>query len=540
LTAQERHAMDALRDADFRALFEAAPGLFLVLDPELIIVGASDGYLRATMTEREAIVGHAIFEVFPDNPDEPEASGVTSLRASLQRVVRDRQPDGVALQRYDVRRPDGAVEERYWSPLNTPVLGAEGALKWIIHRVEDVTEVARLKRQEMERGAFLLEQQNMISQLSAANVALAANDMALRASEARLRSILTTVPDALVIIDEAGLIQSVSTTAERLFGYEAGEIEGRNVSMLMPEPYRSEHDRYLARYLATGERRIIGIGRVVLGQRRDGGTFPMELSVGEVILEGRRQFTGFVRDLTDRQESDRRLHEAQDELLHISRLSEMGQMASTLAHELNQPLAAINNYLAGAERLMQRGDYERTSIAFGKAVEQVDRAAQIIRRLREFVSKGDADRRPESLSKIVEEASALALVGAKSQGVRAAISLDPVAELAFVDKIQIQQVLVNLVRNAVEAMEEGLLRNLQVTTRRQGEMIEVAVADTGPGIAEHIKARLFEPFVTSKATGMGVGLSICRSIVESNGGRLWAEDNEGGGTVFRFTLPVAP
>ena len=532
--------MDALRDADFRALFEAAPGLFLVLDPELVIVGASDGYLRATMTEREAIVGHGIFEVFPDNPDEPEASGVTSLRASLQRVVRDRQPDGVALQKYDVRRPDGAVEERYWAPLNTPVLGAEGALKWIIHRVEDVTEVARLKRQEMERGAFLLEQQNMISQLSAANVALAANDMALRASEARLRSILTTVPDALVIIDEAGLIQSVSTTAERLFGYKAGEIEGRNVSMLMPEPYRSEHDRYLARYLATGERRIIGIGRVVLGQRRDGGTFPMELSVGEVILEGRRQFTGFVRDLTDRQESDRRLHEAQDELLHISRLSEMGQMASTLAHELNQPLAAINNYLAGAERLMQRGDYERASVAFGKAVEQVDRAAQIIRRLREFVSKGDADRRPESLSKIVEEASALALVGAKSQGLRAAISLDPFAELAFVDKIQIQQVLVNLVRNAVEAMEAGPLRNLHVTTRRQGEMIEVAVADTGPGIAEHIKARLFEPFVTSKATGMGVGLSICRSIVESNGGRLWAEDNEDGGTVFRFTLPVAP
>ena len=258
-----------------------------------------------------------------------------------------------------------------------------------------------------------------------------------------------------------------------------------------------------------------------------------------MVLEGRRQFTGFVRDLTARQESDRRLHEAQDELLHISRLSEMGQMASTLAHELNQPLAAINNYLAGAERLIQRGEYERTSVAFGKAVEQVDRAAQIIRRLREFVSKGEADRRAESLSKIVEEASALALVGARSQGVLATIDLDPKGEQAFVDKIQIQQVLVNLVRNAIEAMANAPRRNLVISSRRQGEMIEVAVADTGPGIAEHIKARLFEPFVTSKATGMGVGLSICRSIVESNGGRLWAEDNAGGGTVFRFTVPVA-
>jgi len=531
--------MDALRDAAFRALFEAAPGLFLVLDPDLVIVGASNAFLRATMTERDAIVGRGIFDVFPDNPDEKDATGVTNLGASLRRVLRNRQPDGMALQKYDVRRPDGAFEERFWAPLNSPVMGPDGALKWIIHRVEDGTEGARLRQNEVDRGAFLLEQQNMIAQLSAANEALAANDMALRASEARLRSILTTVPDALVIIDEQGLIQSVSTTAERLFGYEAGEIAGCNVSMLMPEPYRSEHDRYLSRYLTTGERRIIGIGRVVLGQRRDGGTFPMELSVGEVVLEGRRQFTGFVRDLTDRQESDRRLHEAQDELLHISRLSEMGQMASTLAHELNQPLAPINNYLAGAERLIQRGEYERTSVAFGKAVEQVDRAAQIIRRLREFVSKGEADRRAESLSKIVEEASALALVGARSQGVLATIDLDPKGEQAFVDKIQIQQVLVNLVRNAIEAMANAPRRNLVISSRRQGEMIEVAVADTGPGIAEHIKARLFEPFVTSKATGMGVGLSICRSIVESNGGRLWAEDNAGGGTVFRFTVPVA-
>jgi two-component system sensor kinase FixL len=531
--------MDRLQDADFRTLFEAAPGLYLVLDPELTIVGVSDAYLRATMTERDAIVGRNIFEVFPDNPDDPDASGVANLDASLRRVLRDRQPDGMALQQYDVRRPDGAFEERYWSPLNSPVLAADGTLKWIIHRVEDVTDVARMRQVESERGAYLLEQQNIITQLSTANEALAANDRALRASEARLRSILTTVPDALVIIDEAGLIQSVSTTAEQLFGYDAGEIQGRNVSMLMPEPYRSEHDKYLARYLSTGERRIIGIGRVVLGQRRDGGTFPMELAVGEVILEGRRQFTGFVRDLTDRQESDRRLHEAQDELLHISRLSEMGQMASTLAHELNQPLAAINNYLAGAERLMQRGEYAGTATAFAKAVEQVDRAAQIIRRLREFVAKGEADRRTESLVKIIEEASALALVGAKSQGVRAAISLDPEGEFAFVDKIQIQQVLVNLVRNAIEAMATSPLRNLLITSRRAGEMIEVAVADSGPGIAEAIKARLFQPFVTSKPTGMGVGLSICRSIVESNGGRLWAEDNAGGGTVFCFTVPAA-
>ncbi len=540
MTAPKPQAEARLRAADFKTLFEAAPGLFLVLDPELTIVAASDAFLRAAMVERGAIVGRALFDAFPDNPEQPEASGLAGLRASLHRVLRDRAPDVVAPRRFDIRRPDGSFEPRYWSAFNCPVLAPDGALRWIIHRIEDVTEVALLRQAEADRGASLLEQRTVIAQLSAANQALAANDMALRASEARLRSILTTVPDALVIIDEAGVIELVSTTAEQLFGYSAAEIEGCSVNILMPEPYRSEHGKYLTRYLTTGERRIIGIGRVVLGQRRDGRTFPMELSVGEVVLEGRRQFTGFVRDLTDRQESDRRLHEAQDELLHISRLSEMGQMASSLAHELNQPLSAISNYLAGAERLIGRGDYAATAIAFGKAVAQVDRAAQIIRRLRDFVSKGEAERRTESLPKIIEEASALALVGAKSEGVRATIDLDPAARWAFVDKIQIQQVLVNLVRNAVEAMASAPRRELAIVTRRSGETIEVAVADTGPGIAELIKARLFQPFVTSKATGMGVGLSICRSIVESNGGRLWAEDNEGGGAVFRFTLPTPP
>lgn len=532
--------MDPWTEPDFRALFEAAPGRYLVLNPDLIIVGATDSYLHATMTRREDILGRALFEVFPDNPDDPDATGEANLRASLQRVLRFRQPDAMPIQKYDVRRPDGTFEERYWGPLNTPVAGPDGVVRWILHRVEDVTDLVRLRQEGGERDAFILEQQRAITHLKTANERLAANDEALRDGEARLRSILETIPDAMVVIDDTGAMLSFSSTAERLFGYTAAEVTGRNVSLLMPEPYRSEHDNYLARYLRTGERRIIGIGRVVLGQRRDGGTFPMELSVGEVIIEGRRQFTGFVRDLTERQESERRLHEAQAELLHISRLSEMGQMASALAHELNQPLAAINNYLSGAERLMKRGEMERATDAFGKVVEQVDRAAQIIRRLREFVSKGDADRRVESLPKIIDEASALALVGARSQGVKAEITLDPAAETAFVDKIQVQQVLVNLVRNAVEAMAVSPVRKLLVGTRRVGEMIEVRVADTGPGIAPHIKARLFEPFVTSKATGMGVGLSICRSIIESHGGRMWVEDNPGGGTVFRFTVLAPP
>ncbi len=358
--------------------------------------------------------------------------------------------------------------------------------------------------------------------------------------EAHLRSILETVPDAMVIIDEGGLVQSFSATAERLFGFTAGEIQGRNVSVLMPMPYRQEHDGYLERYLMTGERRIIGTSRVVVGQRKDGSTFPMELFVGEVLLEGKRQFIGFVRNLTERHERERRLHEVQSELLHVSRLSTMGEMASTLAHELNQPLAAIANYLQGSRRLLQDSPDKRATLvldALDKAAEQAVRAGDVIQRLRDFVARGETERRIESIKKLIEEASALALVAAKEKSVRVIFELDPVIDLVLVDKIQVQQVLLNLLRNALEALEGSDRRELTIVTSPAGDgMIAVDVADTGHGIAPEIAPRLFLPFVTTKRQGMGIGLSISRTIVESHGGLMTVQPNPGGGTVFRFTL----
>src|SRR5690606_17553160 len=228
----------------------------------------------------------------------------------------------------------------------------------------------------------------------------------LQQSEAHLRSILDTVPDAMVVITERGVMQSFSTAAERLFGWDADEVLGRNVRMLMPEPYRSQHDGYLDRYLTTGERRIIGVGRVVVGERKDGSTFPMELAVGEMISGDQRFFTGFVRDLSERQQTEQRLQELQSELVHISRLTAMGEMASALAHELNQPLSAMANYLKGSQRLLAADPVprERLQDAIGKAGDQAPRAGDIIRRLRDFVARGEAERRVESLPKLIEEA----------------------------------------------------------------------------------------------------------------------------------------
>lgn len=362
----------------------------------------------------------------------------------------------------------------------------------------------------------------------------------LMAREAHLQSILDTIPDAMIVIDEQGFMRSFSSAAERLFGHKAADVLGRNVSMLMPAPYRENHDGYLQRYLTTGERRIIGIGRLVVGERKDGSTFPMELAVGEMRSSNQRFFTGFVRDLSERQKTEARLQELQSELVHISRLTAMGEMASALAHELNQPLSAIANYLKGSRRLLE-GSSDATSAtlrgAMDKAGEQALRAGQIIRRLRDFVARGESEKRVEGLTKMVEEASALALVGAKEHGVNVRFQYDPNTDLVLADKVQIQQVLLNLMRNAIEAMTESPRRDLSLTTQAHHDgNVLISVADTGPGISKEVSEQLFQPFVTTKRHGMGVGLSISRTIIEAHGGQIWAEPTPGGGATFRLTL----
>jgi two-component system sensor kinase FixL len=294
--------------------------------------------------------------------------------------------------------------------------------------------------------------------------------------------------------------------------------------------------------MTTGERRIIGIGRVVVGQRKDGSTFPMELAVGEMKSGDRRFFTGFIRDLTERQQTEARLQELQSELVHISRLTAMGEMASTLAHELNQPLSAIANYLKGSRRLLE-GATEEKFVAMGdaldKAADQAMRAGQIIRRLRDFVARGESERRVESITKLVEEASALALVGVKDLGIRVQFEFKPETDLVIADRVQVQQVVLNLIRNAMDAMETSQRRDLVVAIAPAGDgLVKISVADSGSGIAPEIAEQLFQPFITTKRQGMGVGLSISRAIVEAHSGRIWAEPNPTGGTIFHFTLAV--
>jgi two-component system sensor kinase FixL len=361
-------------------------------------------------------------------------------------------------------------------------------------------------------------------------------------SDVLFRALIATAVDGIMVIDEQGRIEVYNEACARMFGYRADEVVGQNVKMLMPPPYHEGHDDYLSRYRETGEARIIGIGREVVGRRKNGTTFAMYLSVGEGRFDGRRIFLGIVHDISERKADEQRIQELQKEVLHATRLTTAGQLSAALAHELNQPLTAIMNYSGALKSLAERnqgadGDMMRDIAT--RIGEQTERAGEIIRRLRGFVSKREPDQVAQDLNSVIEESMALGFVGAADTSVKLRSNLAKGLPPVAMDKIQIQQVMVNLVRNAVEALQDSPRRLLTISTAHDGdEFVRVSVADTGPGLPKEVAASLFQPFVTTKSQGLGIGLSICRTIIETHRGRLWMESNKGGGAVFHFRLPA--
>lgn len=355
-----------------------------------------------------------------------------------------------------------------------------------------------------------------------------------------LHALIDTVPDAMIVIDRTAAIVSFSKGAERMFGYNEEEVLLENVSMLMPSPDREAHDGYIQRYIETGEKRIIGIGRVTTARRRDGSTFPIDLSVGEMTFGKSRVFAGFIRDLSEQRETERQLHILQAELAHVSRITSMGTLANSLAHELNQPLTAVTNYVEAANDLLDQPTPQNLVMvrqALSECAAEAIRAGKIIHRLREFIMRGQVSPEIASLSRLVKEATALALINGNGRDVDFESHLDPDCDRVLVVPVQIQQVLVNLLLNALEAMAESPTKRIIVSSAPEpGGKVCVSVSDSGPGLDPHVAERLFHPFISTKASGMGLGLSICHTIINAHGGKIWAGPSEIGGTYFRFTL----
>ena len=395
------------QDFDYRAFFHSAPGLYLVLDPNLRVVTASDSYCDAILTDRDAIVGRGIFEILPDNPGDPSAGGPRNLRESLERVLQTRRRDAMPIQRYDVRRPDGSFEERHWSPMNVPFLDGAGAVRWIVHRVRDVTQALRDRDTIESQRMLASEQEDLIAALRAANRELADRD------------------------------------------------------------------------------------------RQPGDT------------------------------------------TKLGRLNTIALMTSAIAHDMSQPLVAASNYISAFIRKNQGVTLSEVHY-LEDASRQIHRAGAIVKSLRNFISTGEGRRRLEDLADIARRAAALCEPASRLLDV--AISLELSADLprVSVDRTQIEQVLVNLLTNAIEAVRGRSEQIVSVSVRRSGDGVYVEVADNGPGLSPERAAEIFEPFHTSKSGGMGLGLPICREIVRAHDGEIQVLPNRPQGAVFSFTIPAAP
>jgi two-component system sensor kinase FixL len=366
---------------------------------------------------------------------------------------------------------------------------------------------------------------------------------AVTVSDARLASVLDTAVDGIIIIDEQASIMMYNKACERMFGYDAREAVGRNVSMLMPPEHADRHDAYVDAYKSTGRRQVIGIGREVRGRRKDGSLFPLDLSVGEAITPEGRQFIGILRDLTVRKEAERRLNELQADLIRLTRISVLDEMGLALAHELNQPLTAIMLYLQAAGRELARTP-ERTqadTITLGileKVQREAQRADSIIKRLRQLAEKRAPERRSIDLNAIVEDAVDLTLIG-HDQSVRMVRNYRDDLPAIEADQVQIQQVVVNLIRNAIEAVHGQRGAEIVVSTSLNDGCVLLSVSDNGPGIPPDKLAGLFQTFKTGKRTGIGLGLAISRTIVQSHGGELLVDPGGGGfGARFVVRLPL--
>jgi two-component system sensor kinase FixL len=361
-------------------------------------------------------------------------------------------------------------------------------------------------------------------------------------SEARLSSVLDTAADGIVVIDERGRILVFNAACERMFGHRSEEVIGENIRMIMPHNYAEAHDRYIENYRSTGVKRIIGIGREVKGQHKDGEVFPVELSVGEASTPEGRQFIGILRDVRQRKDAEQRLNQLQADLVHLARVSAMDEMGATLAHELNQPLTAIMLYLQAAQRSGAREGNavmpEAIRMILGKAVREAERAGAIIQRMRSFVEKREPERKIADIRMLVDEAVELTLLGHRSS-VR--VSRDYAKDLpkVAVDAVQIQQVIVNLVRNALEAVRRAPVHEIKIATRVEGNSVLVSITDSGPGVPEEVVPSLFKAFSTSKRTGLGLGLAISKSIAQSHGGDLTVDaGGSGQGATFTLQIPL--
>ena len=374
--------------------------------------------------------------------------------------------------------------------------------------------------------------------------------------DARLVSLLDMAADSICLMDDQSRILLFNKASENLFGYRADEVVGRSVNMLMPAKYADHHDAWVGRYLETGEHSVIGIGREVKGRRKDGSTFPFDLSVGVAETEDGKQFIGVMRDLSARKEVEQRLRSLQTELNQMTRINALDEMGATVAHELNQPLTAIILYLQAIERKLKSGvgdqplnaeDYEQLADLSGRAIQEAQRSSSLLQRIRSIIEKNEPERSLCDLADIISHSYKLAQVGFAASDIHVHMTYPDDLPKVSVDPVQIEQIFLNLMRNAFQAMRDVEPKEITVNVGLEGDnadrrqRVRVLFRDTGPGIPDDCRAHLFKAFDANRRNGMGLGLAIARSIAQNHGGSLDLAPTAPGqsGACFILTLPIA-
>ena len=368
-------------------------------------------------------------------------------------------------------------------------------------------------------------------------------EMALVEARAFSEAVVDTAADAIITIGANGVIENFNSAAQRMFGYSLEQAQGQNVSMLMPVPYKSQHDQYIARFLETDESRIIGTSREVSAQRSDGSVFPIYLSVSEVRNRPDRKFVGLMHDISAQRAAEDEARQHREHLAHVDRLNMLGEMAAGIAHEINQPLTAISLFANAGNRLISAGTYERLPEIFEKLDKHAYRAGTVIERMQTMARRQESKKEISDCNALVEEVAKLAEAEARIRDIIIAVQIEEGLPAISVDTVQIQQVALNLLRNGMESMQsidyrDGHTIELQSRLGDDGD-VEIAVIDKGSGVSAEVADSIFTPFETTKKSGMGMGLSISRSIIIAHGGHLDFHNNKNGGTTFFFTLPAA-
>ena len=349
--------------------------------------------------------------------------------------------------------------------------------------------------------------------------------------------------EAMIIIDDSGHIEAFNKAAERMFGYTKAEVTGENIQLLMPKPDRDKHDNYIKRYLTTRKARIIGIGREVQARRKDGSQFPAHVAIGEVRWKNNTRFVGVMRDLTDVKLAEEKSLRQRENMTNVSRLATLGEMAAAMAHELNQPLSAITNYAAAASRLLdlKKDNQKDIKSTLDKIDTQAHRAGEVIRHMREFTKFSDTARKSISPTILIDELKPLAELDAKAHNIVLTIDIPGNLPEIVVNSLQMQQVILNLIRNGADAMidtppQDRRLR-LAISTEPP-ESIRIDIQDHGHGISDDVSKDLFDAFFTTKPNGMGMGLTISRTIIRSHGGEITFANNANGGATFSVIIPT--